>query len=76
TLGEADAGIVYVTDARSAGDSALGVDIPDAHNVIAVYPIGALKQSSRPDVAAAFKAFVLSAAGQQIMTGDGFLPAA
>ncbi len=76
TLGEADAGIVYVTDAKAAGQSAQSVDIPEEHNVIAVYPIGVLKQASRPDVAAAFKAFVLSAAGQQIMTRSGFLPAA
>ncbi|MGH8990880.1 MAG: molybdate ABC transporter substrate-binding protein [Acidimicrobiia bacterium] len=76
TLGEADAGLVYVTDAKAAGDKAQGVDIPDEQNVIAVYPIGALKQSAAPDVAAAFKAFVLSAAGQQILATYGFLPAA
>ncbi|MGH9039430.1 MAG: molybdate ABC transporter substrate-binding protein [Acidimicrobiia bacterium] len=75
TLGEADAGIVYVTDAKAAGDSALGVDIPDEHNVIAVYPIGTLKQSATPEVAAAFKAYVVSAPGQQIMAKYGFLPA-
>jgi molybdate transport system substrate-binding protein len=76
TFGEADAGVVYVTDAKAAGKSAQSVDIPGEHNVIAVYPIGVLKQASRPDVAAAFEAFVLSAAGQQIMTRYGFLPAA
>jgi molybdate transport system substrate-binding protein len=76
TLGEADAGIVYATDAQAAGESAQGVDIPEEHDVMAVYPVGVLKQASKPDVAAAFKAFVLSAAGQQIMTRYGFLPAA
>lgn len=76
TLGEADAGIVYVTDAKAAGDSAQGVDIPDEYNVTAVYPLALLKQAPKPDVAAAFKAFVLSAAGQRIMTEYGFLPPA
>jgi molybdate transport system substrate-binding protein len=75
-LGEADAGIVYVTDAKAAGDKAEGVDIPDEHNVVAVYPLAVLKQTSKADVAAAFKAYVLSAAGQQIMAKYGFLPPA
>lgn len=74
TLGEADAGIVYVTDAKAAGDSAQGVDIPDAQNVIAVYPLAVLKQTSHADVASAFKAYVLSPPGQQIMSRYGFLP--
>ncbi len=76
TLGEADAGIVYVTDARAAGDSAQAVDIPAGHNVIAVYPLAVLKQTSNAGVAAAFKAYVLSAPGQRIMTKYGFLPPA
>lgn len=75
TLGEADAGIVYVTDAKAAGDNAQAVDIPDEHNVSAIYPIGLLEQAPEPDVAGAFKAFVLSAAGQAIMAKYGFLPA-
>ena len=76
SLGEADAGIVYVTDVKAAGPSTQGIDIPDEQNVIAVYPIGILKQTAKPDVAAAFKAFVTSAAGQQILSRYGFLPAA
>ncbi|TMG54885.1 MAG: molybdate ABC transporter substrate-binding protein [Chloroflexi bacterium] len=38
-LGEADAGIVYVSDVKSAGARVTGVDIPDQHQVIAHYPI-------------------------------------
>lgn len=40
TLGEADAGIVYTTDVKAAGDKPEGVDIPDDLNVSAEYPIG------------------------------------
>jgi molybdate transport system substrate-binding protein len=76
TLGEADAGIVYVTDAKAASGRGQGVDIPDEYNVIAVYPLAVLKQTAKADVAAAFKAYVRSASGQQIMTKYGFLPPA
>lgn len=75
-LGEADAGIVYFTDAKAAGSTAVGVDIPDAENVVAVYPIGLLKQTAEPDVAKAFKTYVVSAPGQAIMAKYGFLPPA
>jgi molybdate transport system substrate-binding protein len=75
TLGEADAGLVYVTDARAAGEKAQGVSIPDEQNVIAVYPIGVLKQTGNTEAALAFRRFVLSPAGQATLTGYGFLPA-
>jgi molybdate transport system substrate-binding protein len=75
TLGEADAGIVYVTDVKAAGPRAEGVDIPDAHNVVAVYPMAVLRQSGRPELARAFLDYVLSPAGQQVLARYGFLPA-
>jgi molybdate transport system substrate-binding protein len=75
TLGEADAGLVYVTDARAAGDKAEGVSIPDEQNVIAVYPIGRLKQAGNAEAVLAFRNFVLSPAGQATLAGYGFLPA-
>jgi molybdate transport system substrate-binding protein len=75
TLGEADAGIVYVTDAKAAGDKAEGVAIPEAENVVAVYPIAVLKQSGEPEVARAFVEYVRSAAGQEVLAKYGFLPA-
>ena len=71
-LGEADAGIVYVTDVKAAGDKVAGVAIPDADNVIATYPIAALRSSSAAD---AFVRFVASADGQAILERYGFLPA-
>ena len=75
TMGEADAGIVYVTDVKAAGDRAEGVDIPDAQNVVAVYPMAVLRQSGQPQLARAFLDYVLSPAGQQVLARYGFLPA-
>ncbi|RPH61892.1 MAG: molybdate ABC transporter substrate-binding protein, partial [Chloroflexi bacterium] len=74
-LGEADAGIVYVTDFNSAADKLGMVDIPDALNSIASYPIAALTDSNYPDLASAFIALVLSPDGQQVMAKYNFIPA-
>jgi len=72
-LGEADAGIVYATDALSA--PTLGtVLIPEDENVWATYPIAALSDSPRPDLAAQFIAFVLSPEGQAALRRWGFGP--
>lgn len=70
-LGEADAGIVYVTDVKAAGTGVQGVDIPAGINVTADYPIAVLKDSQHVAVAMAFVRYVL-ADGQQILAGDGF----
>lgn len=71
--GEADAGIVYVTDAAAAAESTDRVPIAGEHNVTGAYPITVLEQSGQPDLAAAFMDFVLSAEGQHILSGHGFL---
>jgi molybdate transport system substrate-binding protein len=71
--GELDAGIVYVTDAASAGDAVEAIAIPDADAVEATYPIAVLADAPRPETAAEFTAFVLSAPGQEILAGFGFL---
>jgi len=73
-LGEADAGIVYVTDVLAAGSKALGVDIPGPVNVVATYPIAVPATSKHPDAAARFVAFVRSPAGQAILARFGFGP--
>jgi len=74
-LGEADAGIVYTTDVKAAGDKVLGVAIPDSANVIATYPIATLKASTSLAAAQAFVAFVISSEGQAKLESFGFLPA-
>lgn len=72
-LGEADAGVVYVTDVRSAGDKVEGVGIAESHNVVARYPIAVLTESTHAEGARAFVDFVLSEAGRTIMRDHGFL---
>jgi molybdate transport system substrate-binding protein len=69
-LGEADAGIVYATDVRAAGDRVSGVPIPDQYNVVATYPIAAIKGAG--GLANEFIDFALSDAGQSILESFGF----
>jgi molybdate transport system substrate-binding protein len=74
-LGEADAGIVYTTDIRAAGNKVQGVQIPAAGNVIATYPIVVVKGTKYMDVANAFIDYVVSATGQSTLATFGFLSA-
>jgi len=71
-LGEADAGLIYVTDAIAAGDALEVVTVPDAAEVITEYLIAALSESTNPDAASAFIDFVLSPDGQVILRTAGF----
>jgi molybdate transport system substrate-binding protein len=71
-LGEADAGIVYVTDVRSAGPRVSGVDIPEQQQVVARYPIAVVKDAGNPRLAKAFVAYVLSVEGQRLLAEFGF----
>jgi molybdate transport system substrate-binding protein len=73
TTGEADAGIVFVTDVKAAGDSAAGVDIPADINVISNYPIVITKEATNAAGAQAFIDFVASPPGQAILAKYGFL---
>jgi molybdate transport system substrate-binding protein len=71
--GDAVAGIVYVTDASAAGDAVDRVDIPEAGNVVANYPIAVVKATTNGDAAAAFVAYVLGPDGRSVLTDAGFL---
>lgn len=75
TSGEADAGLVYRTDARGAGDKVSAVDFPEADEVTNVYPIGMLTDTQNAEAARAFIDLVLSAEGQQVLADAGFNPA-
>jgi molybdate transport system substrate-binding protein len=74
SLGEADAGIVYVTDVTAGGDRVEGVEIPTEQNVTASYPIATVTASEAQDEARAFVDLVRSAEGQQVLKRHGFLP--
>jgi len=71
-LGEADAGIVYVTDVKSAADRVAAVDIPEQHQVIASYPITVVKESRNTRLARTFVDYLLSDEGQRLFTDLGF----
>lgn len=74
--GDADAGIVYVTDVTSdVADQVSLIEIPDDVNVIATYPIAVVTGSEEADLAQRFVDYVLGD-GQQALADHGFLPAA
>jgi len=72
-LGEADAGIVYISDSIAAPDLK-SIEIPTDLNVIAKYPIAPLTKSENADLAAKFTEYVLSAEGQAVLQKWGFAP--
>jgi molybdate transport system substrate-binding protein len=76
SLGEADAGIVYVSDDTGDVTSKLGqITIPDSLNTIATYPIAPISDSKNPDLANAFVALVMSSDGQAALAKYSFIPA-
>jgi molybdate transport system substrate-binding protein len=70
--GEADAGLVYVTDVQAAQGHLDGVNIPGAERAANAYPVAALKGAADPALAAAFVRWVLSPGGQAILARYGF----
>jgi molybdate transport system substrate-binding protein len=71
--GDADAGVVYVTDVLAAGSKVKGIEIPADQNASTEYPIAALTKAPNAAGAQAFVDYVLSAAGQSVLTAGGFL---
>lgn len=71
-LGEADAGIVYATDALTSPDKVDAVKIPDDQNAIASYPAAPLKVSEHQEEAADFVAWLRSDEAQRILRNAGF----
>lgn len=73
TSGEADAGLVYVTDVKGAGDAVVGVPFPESADAVNTYPISVLSGAGdRAKVAQEFVAFVLGAQGRKVLTDAGF----
>jgi molybdate transport system substrate-binding protein len=76
-LGEADAGIVYSSDAASdLKNEVVRIEVPDSANVVASYPIAPVRDSASGELAARFIAYVLSPPAQRILAKYGFVPAA
>lgn len=75
TLGEADVGIVYRSDAQAAGAAVTVVEIPPELNVLAQYPIAALEGAPHPALARGWLEAVRGPEGQQALTRAGFLAA-
>jgi molybdate transport system substrate-binding protein len=72
-LGEADAGVVYRSDATGPGASQVSVlTIPETANVIASYPIAVIRGAPSPELAKAFVELVRSAPGQGSLEKSGF----
>lgn len=72
TSGQADAGLVYVTDARSAANKVATVNFPQAAAAVNVYPIAVLKNAPHATLAQKFVAMVTGDAGQNILAQYGF----
>jgi molybdate transport system substrate-binding protein len=72
TTGQADAGLVYVTDAKGAGDKVTAVPFPESADAVNTYPIAVLKQSENPDLASKFVDLVTAEGGQEILSQAGF----
>lgn len=72
-LGEADAGIVYVSDAFISGENVLQVEIPDDFNILATYPIATVNGGDDA-LGDAFIAYVMSDEGQSTLAEYGFDP--
>ncbi len=71
-LGNVDAGVVYVTDVKAAGSKVKGVTIPANVNASTMYPIAAISGGKEMSIAQAFVAYVLSPAGQSVLSAAGF----
>jgi molybdate transport system substrate-binding protein len=72
SLGEVDAGVVYVTDVLAAGDKVKGIVIPADVNASTKYPIATLTKAPNKATAQAFTNYVLSPDGASVLTAAGF----
>ncbi len=75
SLGEADAGIVYLSDIKVSNARNVGtMDIPDRLNILASYPLAPISDSPNLQQGQGFINFVLSTTGQEILANHGFVP--
>ncbi len=72
TSGDADAGLVYVTDVASAGSAVQGVTFPEAEQATTNYPIVVTSDAPQPELAAKFQQLVTGEIGQKTLQAAGF----
>lgn len=70
--GEADAGLVYVSDVKGAADKVKGIAFEESKEAVNTYPIAALKASKNAELAAQFVQLVTGSEGQQVLAQAGF----
>lgn len=70
--GQADAGLVYVSDAKDAGGKVATVNFPEAAGAVNTYAIAVLKKAPHPAAARRFVDLVMSGPGQQVLAESGF----
>ena len=71
-LGEADAGFVYATDTKAAGDNVRAIELPDAIQVEITYPVAVVAATTREEEAREFVELLLSDEGRQALQEAGF----
>ncbi|NMH98053.1 molybdate ABC transporter substrate-binding protein [Pseudonocardia acidicola] len=72
STGNADAGLVYVTDVTAAKGAVQGVSFPQAQQAVTSYPIAVVKNAPQADLAQKFEALVTGEAGQKALQAAGF----
>ena len=72
TSQEADAGLVYVTDIKGAGNKVKGIPFPESDKAVNTYPIATVGTSKNKELAAAFIAMVTGDDGRKILADAGF----
>ncbi|KQV75744.1 molybdate-binding protein [Aeromicrobium sp. Root344] len=70
--GEADAGLVYVTDVLGAGAKVHGVTFPESRQAVNTYPIASLRSTHDETLAAGFTDYVVGPEGQSVLSTYGF----
>jgi molybdate transport system substrate-binding protein len=72
TSGEADAGLVYVTDVKTAGGKVKGIPFAESGKALNTYPIATVGAGKNKDLAAAFIAMVTGSEGKKVLNDAGF----
>lgn len=72
TSGEADAGLVYITDATAAGDNVAIVEFPESKDAVNTYPIALLTTAGNKKAARDFIDLVTGVVGQEVLERAGF----